>query len=172
MMHFRFATFIYISFAFHGFLFLLFRVGGELWISPAESQEIRIRTDKGNLSSTKLKVILPGYQRQKLREHSSSSSTPEGSNPWDPEIDAFRLSLGYPPSALERGLESDCEWIVTVAESGKVEKLVVVRPCQYRIFESSFEKTIKNWEFPRAAGKQIRIPVRFQIQNGNEIKSR
>jgi outer membrane biosynthesis protein TonB len=97
--------------------------------------------------------------------YQTSSATTLGATDIQEEILRLRKSIFYPPSALERGLESDCEWIVTVAENHKFKKLEEVQKCKYSIFDRAFREALQDWEFNLPPGTKIRIPVSFRIEH-------
>ncbi|TGN19858.1 TonB family protein [Leptospira idonii] len=91
------------------------------------------------------------------------TSDREGTKDTEEEIQSFRNTLSYPLLALEQRLEDDCSFRVTVAENGDIEKVVVLVPCRYNVFEDQFRKQIQNWNFKSSRGKEIVLPIRFRI---------
>ncbi|MCC5814970.1 MAG: hypothetical protein JJT78_09455 [Leptospira sp.] len=84
------------------------------------------------------------------------------------EIEKFKKNLTYPASAIAKGLESECEWLVTVAENSKSRNVEESKRCRYRIFDREFRKNIADWKFDLPPGTIIRIPVSYKIQQEND----
>lgn len=82
------------------------------------------------------------------------------------EIFEFQNSLSYPPLALERGWESECEWEVEIYE-GRVLNWNYRKACSHEIFRTTVEKALPSWKFPSSLSKNLRIPVSFKIQSRN-----
>lgn len=118
-------------------------------------------------SSTSLRFRFATSLKGKT-ESSPQENRDLGSRTIQEEINRIQKSIQYPNSALERGLESDCEWIVTVAENRKLENVETSKKCRYQIFDSAFRQTIAHWEFQIPQGSRIRIPVSFRILDKNE----
>jgi TonB family protein len=90
-----------------------------------------------------------------------------GTKTEDQEVESFRNSLSYPELAIEQGLEDDCIFRVTVAENGVVEKLVVVAPCKFNVFDSQIRSQLRFWKFESSKGKDLVLPIRFRIHVRN-----
>jgi len=105
--------------------------------------------------------ISEGFGRSK--SEISPSETNSGNRSIDDQIEAFKNSISYPELALEQGLEDDCTFRVTVAENGQVEKLVVVAPCKYNVFDSQIRSQLRIWKFNVSKGTDLVIPIRFRI---------
>lgn len=82
------------------------------------------------------------------------------------EISKFQNSLSYPPLALERGWETECEWEVEIIE-GKILNWKYLKACSYEIFRTTVENSFQTWTFSTSLTKKIKIPIRFKIQERN-----
>ena len=80
------------------------------------------------------------------------------------DVSDLKNSIQYPPDALHQGLESSCEWRVKVGENGEAEKIELVKPCKYKIFESEFNRVIKSWKFRSPESTWLEIPIIFRIE--------
>jgi len=125
------------------------------------SEKLKIHLTKGTKISIFDRSIVP--QNGKGKSKSDESNQTSGSNVLEREIDSFRNSLTYPELAVEQGLEDDCTFRVTVAENGQVEKLVVVAPCKYNVFDSQIKSQLRVWKFNVSKGKELVLPIRFRI---------
>ena len=73
----------------------------------------------------------------------------------------------YPPAALETGLESEVELLVTVRQDGKVGEVEVIRSGG-PAFDRAAEESIRQWRFApatlggRAVSSRIRVPFVFR----------
>ena len=92
-----------------------------------------------------------------------SSESEMGTPAEEREIDLFRNALTYPELAVEQALEDDCTFRVTVAENGQVEKLVVIAPCKYNVFDAQIRSQLREWKFNFPKGKDLVLPIRFRI---------
>jgi TonB family protein len=129
------------------------------------SDKLKIALEKG--SSSSLQFHIRG--RGGTPTNSIQSASQElGSETIQNEILRIQNAIPYPESALQRGLESDCEWLVTVAENGIHENVETTRKCRYEIFNSAFKKIVREWKFQLPPGTIIRIPVSFRIVDKNE----
>ncbi|MCG9873609.1 MAG: energy transducer TonB [Leptospiraceae bacterium] len=129
------------------------------------SEIYKIALEKG--SSSSLQFHFRGKGDSKANSVQSSSHQ-IGSETIQNEILRIQNAIPYPESALQRGLESDCEWLVTVAENGIHENVETTRKCRYEIFNSAFKKIVREWKFQLPPGTIIRIPVSFRIVDKNE----
>lgn len=134
-----------------------------------ENQNIAIRPFEGSSIRIFSRLRPMGSGNPKTRSNPENQNQ-IGADHIQREIEKFRKNLIYPPSALERGMESDCEWLVKLAENGKVEKVEIIRDCRYKIFDTYFRSALKSWEFSLPPGTEIAIPVRFRIENENDKK--
>jgi|JI9StandDraft_1071089.scaffolds.fasta_scaffold681558_1 TonB family protein len=162
MNFFSFKSSILISFGIHFSLLILWGLFG---ISSPSIAKLTIPVVDG--TSTSLRFRFSNNENGKT-ESSSQKNSEIGSRSIQEEINRIQKSIQYPSSALERGLESDCEWIVTVAENRKLENVETSKKCRYQIFDSAFRQTITQWEFQIPKGSRIRIPVSFRILDKNE----
>lgn len=80
------------------------------------------------------------------------------------DVSDLKNSIQYPPDALHQGLESSCEWRVKVGENGGAEKIELVKPCKYKIFESEFMRVVKNWKFRSPESTWLEVPIIFRIE--------
>jgi TonB family protein len=133
------------------------------WISSESSPEIiRILPKQGSQVSIFARNQTRGRGESPTDQYTEKSL---GASEVEEEINRLRKKILYPPSALERGLESECEWIVTVAENHKFKKLEEVQSCKYAIFDRAFRDALQDWEFNLPPGTKIRIPVSFRIED-------
>lgn len=95
-------------------------------------------------------------------EEIKNNSTSEGSIA--EEINQIRNKIVYPPQALEDGLESECEWSVTIDVNQSATNIKTIHPCKYRIFEEEFYRVIHNWKFHLPPETILFIPVSFKIK--------
>jgi outer membrane biosynthesis protein TonB len=123
-------------------------------IKPPSGSSVRILSKFRN----------PGKGEPSLNAEAASA---EGAS-IEQEIEKFKKNLTYPASAIEKGLESECEWLVTVAENSKSGNVEESRQCRYRIFDREFRKNIADWKFDLPPGTIIRIPVSYKIQQEND----
>lgn len=105
---------------------------------------------------------------QSMATYQQSESQMEEAGSVHEEIEAIQNSIRYPLDALEQGLESECEWLVYVGNEGKYEKLVLTKPCSYKIFEEEVQKSIYSWKFKSPAGSKLELPIRFRITKEKE----
>jgi TonB family protein len=111
---------------------------------------ISFSSHKNNLSSGEMKK--------------SEKSQPIDSGTLSREIAKFTNQIQFPEEALEQGLESDCEWKIKITETQTAGNIQILTPCRYQIFEKEFLQSIAKWKFALEPGTEIRIPVRFKIQ--------
>lgn len=125
----------------------------------------QINLVNGTLSSIHFQFKSKGKSNSISNQETNSEI---GTESMQDEILRIQKSIPYPKSALQRGLESDCEWLVTVAENGILENVETTRKCRYEIFNSAFKNIVHQWKFQLPAGTKIRIPVSFRIVDKNE----
>ncbi|MCB1177433.1 MAG: energy transducer TonB, partial [Leptospiraceae bacterium] len=125
---------------------------------------LTIQLSKGSIISLKLNnsKTEKTFSKETNNPTNTNNSSPKGTI--SEEIQKFKNQLSFPEDALEQGLESNCEWIVTVGKEGKAEKIRNIRACKYKIFEKEFLESIGNWKFDLEEGEEISIPVNFRIQ--------
>jgi len=140
-----------------------FVLSGFFWGQKKNSEKMTIHLTKGSSVTLFNRAILLQKGLGKTQSTQTDSQTSEGSSVNDREIDTFRNSLSYPELALEQGLEDDCTFRVTVAENGLVEKLVVIAPCKYNVFDSQIRSQLRVWKFNISRGKDLVLPIRFRI---------
>ena len=134
------------------------------FISPfGDAEKLKLHLTEGSSISLLDRNEISQKGAGKLHESDSTSPKFEGTTDPEYEIDAFRNSLSYPELAMEQNLEDDCTFRVTVAENGLVEKLVVVAPCKYNVFDSQIRSQLRTWKFNASKGKDLTLPIRFRI---------
>lgn len=152
---------IKVGISFSIFLHLVF-FSAVFWKSSESSLEsISILPNKGSQVSVFARIQTRGPGESPTNQKSEKTL---GASEIEEEINRLRKKILYPPSALERGLESECEWIVTVAENHKFKKMEEVQSCKYSIFDRAFREALQDWEFDLPPGTRIRIPVSFRIE--------
>lgn len=151
-----------ISAILHGVLFLGFWIYSS--ILPPSVPTISLQPETGSRIQWFARTTQPGVGTTSDSRTPPDSDTP-GASALEREVSAIRKKILYPPQALEKGLESECEWIVTVAENRKVESMAEVKKCRYMVFREAFQAALDDWEFQLPPGTQIRIPISFRIQN-------
>ncbi|TGN10914.1 LIC_10042 family TonB-like protein [Leptospira ilyithenensis] len=114
-----------------------------------------------------IRLFVPNSQSNSgngtLSSQNPANADLEGTIDPEEEMNRFRNSLSYPVLALEQRLEDDCSFRVTVAENGSVEKVGVLVPCRYSVFDQQFRNQIQGWKFNSSKGKEITLPIRFRI---------
>ncbi|BDA80607.1 hypothetical protein LPTSP3_g35370 [Leptospira kobayashii] len=157
---FRTKSFLYfwiLSAVLHGILFIV--LFGKFWQNK-DTEEIHLT--KGNT----IRLLVPSPYSAgsgSLSSQNQSNADLEGTIDPEEEVNRFRNSLSYPALALEQRLEDDCSFRVTVAENGSVEKVGVLVPCRYSVFDQQFRNQIQGWKFNFSKGKEITLPIRFRI---------
>ncbi|WP_135759760.1 LIC_10042 family TonB-like protein [Leptospira idonii] len=147
-----------LSLSFHLSLLFLF-----YYSSDTESLSEKIHLTQGSALRMFSNSPVPLLGTGKTSSQFQETSDREGTKDTEEEIQSFRNTLSYPLLALEQRLEDDCSFRVTVAENGDIEKVVVLVPCRYNVFEDQFRKQIQNWNFKSSRGKEIVLPIRFRI---------
>ncbi|TGK90266.1 TonB family protein [Leptospira bourretii] len=97
---------------------------------------------------------------------SSSSKNPskeEGTKTIEDEISEFQNCLSYPALALEQKLEDVCVYRLTIKEDGSLEKIAVVTPCRYGVFDLQVRRQLADWQFQHSKGKEFVLPIRFRL---------
>ncbi|WCL49402.1 LIC_10042 family TonB-like protein [Leptospira sp. GIMC2001] len=151
---------ILISIISHIFIGIVFSFS--YWLSSSDT-ELNFLLEKGSSSRIVARFVNKGLGDEISKQSLESQL---GSTDVENDIESIQRKIIYPASALERNLESDCEWLVTVAENRKLEKLETTKKCKYGIFEKAFEDAVRDWEFASLPGTVIRIPVSFRIDHG------
>lgn len=145
-------------------LFLHFSIVLAFFFTESESENlIKLRLTHGSAISLYSRDVA---NKIGLGENSPSplrSDTEMGTHAEEREIDLFRNALTYPELAIEQGLEDDCSFRVTVAENGQAEKLVVIAPCKYNVFDAQIRSQLREWKFNFPKGKDLVLPIRFRI---------
>lgn len=137
-----------------------------LFIFYTKSSDISQPTLKvGGVVTTNL-VFLKNPTRNASSPTSSKLINQQEEGTETEEISKFQNSLSYPPLALERGWETECEWEVEIIE-GKIVTWNYLRACSHEIFRTTVEKSFRTWEFSPRLTKKIKIPIRFKIQQQN-----
>lgn len=131
-----------------------------LFIPSYSRLELQLQLRSGIVITTNLVFS----EKKKGRTLSSSTLTNEQEEgTLTKEISDFQNSLSYPPLALERGWESECEWEVEIQE-GKIIEWKYLKACSYEIFRVTVEKSLQNWKFSPTLTRRIKIPIAFKIQ--------
>lgn len=110
-----------------------------------------------------LSSLSSGSSQVSRNNETEKSSGQTGTKTIDEEIQEFQNCLSYPPLALEQRLEDQCQFRVTVAENGSLEKLVVIKPCRYSVFDSQVRSQLADWKFTASKGQEIYLPIRFRL---------
>ncbi|WP_411824305.1 LIC_10042 family TonB-like protein [Leptospira sp. 'Mane'] len=154
----NFLYFWIFSAALHGILFICFL--GNFWQNPSTEE---IHLTKGSTIRLYVPSLRTNQGLGSLSRQNPYDADSEGTIDPKEEMDRFRNSLSYPAIALEQRLEDDCSFRVTVAENGSVEKVGVLVPCRYGVFDQQFRNQVKDWKFNSSKGKEITLPIRFRI---------
>lgn len=133
-------------------------------VSPSDSELNPIQIQKGStgIISFVFSKNLDGMSETPKMENTSSL---EGTI--TEEISKIQNKISYPPLALEDGLESECEWSITIDSHQKASQVKTIRPCKYKIFDDEFQKVIHDWKFSLPENTVLNIPVSFKIQKEN-----
>ncbi|WP_243401339.1 LIC_10042 family TonB-like protein [Leptospira harrisiae] len=94
---------------------------------------------------------------------SKNQSKEEGTKTTEDEITEFQNCLSYPALALEQKLEDVCVYRLTVKEDGSLEKIAVVTPCRYGVFDLQVRRQLADWQFQYSKGKEFVLPIRFRL---------
>ncbi len=132
---------------------------------------IQIYLDRGTTVSFRFPKSESQVAKNKIEGsgiENSQSSESELIGVKSKDVSDFKNSIQYPADALQQGLESICEWKVLVGLNGSAEKIELVRPCKYKIFEAEFMKVVKNWKFKSPENTWLDIPIIFRIEMENE----
>ncbi len=150
------------SFSLHALALLL-----SFEIQTIHSEQIPIHLTDGSPTSLYSRSNFANGFPSKSNPSPSDSQSDVGTKTESQEIEAFRNSLSYPELAVEQGLEDDCTFRVSVAENGRVEKLVVTAPCKYNVFDTQIKSQLREWTFFSSKGKELNLPIRFRIHERN-----
>jgi TonB family protein len=132
---------------------------------------IQIYLDRGTTVSFRLpksESQIATNKNESVGKENTQSSESELIGVKSKDVSDFKNSIQYPPDALQQGLESNCEWKVLVGLNGSAEKIELVRPCKYKIFEAEFMKVVKHWKFKSPENTWLDIPILFRIEMENE----
>lgn len=94
---------------------------------------------------------------------SGNPSTNDGTKTLEDEITEFQNCLSYPALALEQKLEDVCVYKLVVKEDGSLEKIAVVTPCRYEVFDKQVRRQLADWQFQYSKGKEFVLPIRFRL---------
>ena len=78
----------------------------------------------------------------------------------------------YPALAKKRGYEGEVELLVVVSETGRVDKVEILKGSGYAILDRAAQRAVKYWRFfPATRGGSpvemaVRVPVRFRLEKG------
>lgn len=145
-------------------IFLKFASSGEFMVQEPQVLKYQLQPLYGYRVSLQFtKPINPNSLQEE--KSNPSQSHKEGASSIQKEVDSFLKNLTYPPSALERGLESQCEWLLMVDENGRGRILEEIQKCKYGIFQKAFQNSLLTHKFQLPPGTILKIPVQFQIQH-------
>jgi TonB family protein len=149
-----------LSLAIHVMILVVFFV-----TENSEVEKIKFHLTEGSSLSLFSRSYLTRIGIGKQNDEAMPQDTAVGTKIDERDIDMFKNSLTYPELAVEQGLEDDCLFRVTVAENGQVEKLVVIAPCKYNVFDSQIRSQLRMWKFNFSRGKDLVLPIRFRIHD-------
>lgn len=78
----------------------------------------------------------------------------------------------YPFLARQKNWEGVVWLLVDISENGNVERVVIDRSCGYQVLDKSARHAVKRWKFVpakhsgKAVSSQLRIPIRFDLDEG------
>jgi len=153
------------------FLSILLHLCTLFFNNNSNDNHIQIFLDRGTTVSfkfTKSESPVSKNKKEGSGIENSQSSESELIGVKSKDVSDFKNSIQYPADALQQGLESNCEWKVLVGLNGSAEKIELVRPCKYKIFEAEFMKVVKNWKFKSPESTWLDIPIIFRIEMENE----
>ncbi len=155
---FRFA--IVFSFLLHlGCLGILFSLS-----PPKTNSLLKIQPHPGGNPRLRFTFSRHGRQNSQALE---STNPREGATDISKEIHRFLSDLKYPLQALEKGLESDCNWVVMVAENGRNKILEESGGCKYKVFDTYLRQKLEDWDFQVQPNTVLKIPIRFRIKKND-----
>ncbi|TGK50280.1 TonB family protein [Leptospira kanakyensis] len=149
---------LFIAFGSH-FLLLLALVTYNLQ-SDIDSPFLHL-TEGGAVSSIRLQFS-SGFGNTTTSSAANASEV-DGTKTWEDEITEFQNCLSYPALALEQKLEDVCAYKLTIKEDGSLEKIAVVTPCRYEVFDLQVRRQLADWQFQYSKGKEFVLPIRFRL---------
>ena len=81
------------------------------------------------------------------------------------EIGKIQNYISYPELALIQGWQSSCEWEVIVGKNQLMKSILLVKPCDYEIFEEEFKRVISEWKFDLPENTVLNVPIEFVIDS-------
>ncbi|MDX1958547.1 MAG: hypothetical protein SFU98_08240 [Leptospiraceae bacterium] len=143
---------IVISIFFHLGLFIV-------WNNTSKNDKEEVTLSKGGI-----RFQILGNNQKGFGENSQKKQEIETlGNLVQKEIDSFKNQLGYPESALDRELETECEWKLVIGDQGKPSRIINIKECEYSIFKEHFERQAKEWKFSLPENTVLIIPVVFRV---------